>query len=132
VETVMKCREAKNIYFREFGGAMLLYLAVLFVAVWSARGMPHGLTRTLVLLTPMIPVGLIVWAVARSLPRMDEFMRRQSLENFAIAAAVTAGWTFTYGFLEIAGFPRLSMLMVWPVMGFVWAGLGCARMLSSR
>ena len=50
----------------------------------------------------------------------------------AIAAAVTAGWTFTYGFLENAGYPRLSMFIVWPVMGAVWGLLACIDTLRHR
>ena len=43
---------------------------------------------------------------------MDEYQRATYLETFAIGAAVTAGVTFTFGFLENAGFPRLSMFTV--------------------
>ena len=49
-----------------------------------------------------------VWAIVRQFGRMDEFVRLRSLENFAIAAAVTACVSFTYGFLEGAGFPKLA------------------------
>jgi hypothetical protein len=41
-------------------------------------------------------------------------------EHLAIAAAVTAAITFAYGFLELAGFPRLSMFFVWPLMAVAW------------
>jgi hypothetical protein len=49
------------------------------------------------------------------------------LEDVAVAAAVTAGASLTYGFLENAGFPKLSMFVVWPVMGAVWFALACIR-----
>ncbi|MEA1674025.1 hypothetical protein [Nitrospirillum sp. BR 11163] len=38
------------------------------------------------------------------------------LVAIGFAFAGTALLTFTYGFLEVAGFPRLSMFMVWPLM----------------
>ena len=59
-------------------------------------------------------------------------MRLRSLEGLAIAAAVTAGLTFTYGFLESAGFPKVSMFWVWGVMGTVWAAHTALRCLFSR
>lgn len=34
---------------------------------------------------------------------------------------------FTYGFLETAGYPRLSMFTVWPLMGGVGGALTCIR-----
>ena len=64
--------------------------------------------------------------------RSDEFIRKTTLEHIAIAAAITAGWTFTYGFLENAGFPRLSMFTVWPVMGAAWALLAIAENFRHR
>jgi hypothetical protein len=68
----------------------------------------------------MIGVLLMLWAITRQVLRSDEFMRKNQVENFALAAAVTAGLSFTYGFLENAGFPRLSMFLVWGVMGMTW------------
>ena len=47
---------------------------------------------------------------------MGHRIRRFLLESVALAAAITAGLTFTYGFLETAGFPRLSMFSVWCVL----------------
>jgi hypothetical protein len=48
------------------------------------------------------------------------------------AGAVTAGLTFTYGFLEGAGFPKLSMFWVWGLMGGTWAAVAGLRCLVSR
>jgi len=97
-----------------------LYTAVLFGSIALAKQMDPGATRTVLLLTPMIPVLLAVWAIARQFARMDEFVRLRSLEGLAIAAGVTAGLSLTYGFLESAGFPKISMFWVWPVMGATW------------
>jgi hypothetical protein len=63
---------------------------------------------------------------------MDEYLRLQMLGDIAIAAAVTSGWTFTYGFLENTGFPRLSMFTVLPAMFGVWGFLAIFRSLSRR
>ena len=123
-------RNAK--YVRELGGALVLYVAVLVVALSVGKGMQPGVDQTLLFVSPMIPFMLAVWAVVRQIRRSDEFIRKTTLEHIAVAAAVTAGWTFTYGFLENAGFPRLSMFTVWPVMGAAWALLAIAENFRHR
>ena len=125
-------RDVKKKYTRELGGALAIYVAVLFGSLTLARGVDPGVARTALLLTPLVPVVLAVWAIARQFRRMDEFVRLQSLESVAIAAAVTAGWTLTYGFLENAGFPRLSMFWVWPIMGAVWGLHSCLRVSLNK
>jgi len=125
-------REAKRKYQKELFGAMVLYLAALFGSNYLGKSMDPGPARTALLLTPIIPVLLVIWAIARQFGRMDEFVRLRTLESFAIAGAVTAGVTVTYGFLEGAGFPKLSMFWVWPVMGFVWGVVACGRCLVSK
>ena len=128
----MREQTARSMYLKELGGSLVLYAIVLFTAVGVARGMPEGTLRTAILVSPMLPFLLAVWAVFRGLRRSDEFIRLIALENIGIAAAVTAGWTFTYGFLETAGFPRLSMFTVWPVMGAVWGIAQCFARLRNR
>jgi hypothetical protein len=120
-------KRMNRIYLRELGGALLVYVAILVSAIKFGRPMDEGILRTLVLASPMIGFCLGVWAVARHVRRVDEFIRQSTLETLAIAAAVTAGLTFTYGFLETAGYPKLSMFTVWPVMGGVWGALTCIR-----
>jgi hypothetical protein len=124
----MKEREANQKYRLELFSAMLVYLVVLTGSIMVAKPMEPGIARTLLLITPVIPLMLSIWAIARHFKRMDEFLRMRSLEGLAVAAAITAGLSLTYGFLESAGFPKLSMFWVWGVMGLAWglhAGLRC-------
>ena len=125
-------REAKRKYFWELGLSMALYAVVLAVSLRVTEKMEDGLARTLIALAPAIPIVITVWVIARQFRRMDEFVRLRSLESIAIAAGVTAGLTFTYGFLENAGYPRLSMFWVWGIMGFTWGTHACLRCLWSR
>ena len=126
--------EQKNAvrYIREMLGAIFIYALMLVLVHQFGFHMHEGLVRTMVLVSPMVPVLLVVWAVVRQIRRVDEYQRLQALENIAIAASVTVGWTFTYGFLENAGFPRLSMFTVWEVMGTVWAVVAITRMMANR
>lgn len=103
-------------YLREMAGAILVYAVLLMASIRFGRPMDDGPLRILVLLSPMIGFCLALWAIARHLGRVDEYLRRFLLESFALAAALTAGLTFSYGFLETAGYPRLSMFSVWVVL----------------
>jgi hypothetical protein len=122
----------KWLYLKEMSGAMVLYLVVLVLALTIGRRIPRGPLQTLVYVSPMLPFLLAVWAVVRQIRRSDEFMRKTVVEHVAITAAVTAGWTFTYGFLENAGYPKLSMFTVWPAMGAVWAILAIVEIVRHR
>jgi hypothetical protein len=128
----MKEREVNSRYRVELLSALALYVAVLFGSIMVARGMEPGWSRTALLLTPVVPVMLAVWAIARHFGRMDEFVRLRSLESLAAAAGVTAALSLTYGFLESAGFPKLSMFWVWAVMGATWGLAALVRGMLSR
>ena len=122
----------KWLYFREMAAALGLYTFVLVLALIVGRRIPPGPLQTAVYLSPMLPFLLAVRAVVRQIRRSDEFMRKTVVEHIAISAAVTAGWTFTYGFLENAGYPKLTMFTVWPVMGAVWAILAVLENVRHR
>lgn len=125
-------KQIARVYFKELFGAIVLYMILLFASVKFGRPMEEGVARTVVLLSPMIGFGLACAAVARQLGRSDEYMRLMALENIAIAAAATAGLSFSYGFMETAGYPRLSMFSVWIVMGAVWGVVQFARCRIGR
>lgn len=119
-------------YHRELFGALAIYAVILVLTIMYGRGMPEGIVRTLVLASPMIGFFLAIWAIARHLKRIDEYLRQFTLENIALAGAVTAGLTFTYGFMETAGYPKLSMFSVWMVMCGSWGVLTFARGWMNR
>lgn len=119
-------------YQKELGFALLLYMALLVGALLLSADMQAGDLRTALLLSPMLAFALAVRAIVRLVRDTDEFLRKSMLEQLAIAAAGTAGITFTYGFLEMAGFPKLSMFMVWPLMGALWVAASVAHWLRSR
>ena len=122
-------REVNRKYRWELSLSLLIYCAVLIGSLQIARQLEPGVLRTMVALLPTIPVALVIWAIARQFGRMDEFQRLRALESIAVAAAVTAALTFTYGFLEGLGFPRLSMFWVWGLTGITW---GLHSALRSR
>lgn len=119
-------------YHRDLWSSVLVYVVLLVGSIYFARPMAQGVVRTVIMVTPMIGFGLMIRAMARHLSRIDEYQRIRMLETFAIAAAITAGLSFTYGFLETAGFPKISMFSVWMVMGASWGLVGAVRGLLKR
>jgi hypothetical protein len=120
-------REATKRGNLELLASIAVYTLILIPAIYFGSTMEDGAARTAVMLSPMIGFMLALWAIIRQFRRVDEFIRLRTLENIAVAAAVTAGVTFSYGFLENVGYPRLSMFVVWPVMGAVWGVLAIVR-----
>jgi len=116
-------------YAVELVGALVAYGLVLVGVNWLAKaGMVADGARIPVALLPMLPCLVAAWVILRHARRMDEFQRKLQFEAVVFAFAGTALLTFTYGFLEGQGLPRLSMFTVWPVMGTLWgAGLALAN-----
>jgi hypothetical protein len=128
----MRERAIRNAYLKELFGSLAVYMVVLFAAIHWGKPMPEGWLRTVVLLSPMIGFLLMIWAIARHIGRIDEYMRQLILETLSISAAITAAITFSYGFLETAGYPKISMFTVWTIMGASWAVVCGVRWLLNR
>ncbi|THC46901.1 hypothetical protein C2862_01145 [Massilia sp. Mn16-1_5] len=117
---------------RELIASIALYTIILMAAIRFGRPMEPGVLRTVVLLTPMIGFAAALWAIVRQIQRADEYIRMRLLENVALGAAITAGLTFTYGFLETAGYPKLSMFTVWCVLCLSVAAVQLIRKVLDR
>lgn len=128
----MKEKEKAKVYVKELIASLVLYTVVLMAAVHFGKQMEAGNLKTAVMVSPMVGMIAAFWAMARAYQRMDEYIRRVLLENMAIAAVATIGWTFTYGFMETAGYPKLSMFSVWVGFGSVWGAVSCLRNWFSR
>jgi hypothetical protein len=121
-----------RVYYREMAASLAVYTALLLASARFGRPMADGVARTFILASPMIGFGLMIWSIARQLSRIDEYRRQRLLNALAIVAAVTAGLSFTYGFLETAGYPHLSMFTVSIVMGATMAIVCLVRALRER
>lgn len=108
-------------YFGELVGSLSLFFLVQALSMKIERTVPAGSMRTLVLFSPMLPFLLMIGAVVRYFRKVDEYMRLKILENLAMTAAATGILTFTYGYLEAVGLPRLSMTVIMPTMGVISA-----------
>jgi hypothetical protein len=116
-------------YLKELASTLAVYAAVL---VGSIELLTHVDVarpwRDLIALSPMLPAAATAWVILRELRRMDELQLRIQLEALGFSFAGTAILTFSYGFLEGLGYPRLSMFTVWPLLAVLWqVGLMLAR-----
>jgi hypothetical protein len=114
---------AARAYMIQFLSAMGAYSILIIVSVTLLINNPTASWRGLVAVLPVIPATLVVLAVVRYIGRMDELQRRIHLDAIGFAFGATALLTFTWGLLENAGFPRLSMVWVLPLMAALW-GIG--------
>lgn len=88
------------------------YWCSLAIAAMSAYYIPPGPIRTAVMLIPILG-AILSMAVAYWLyEACDEFVRIQLLKAVAVTAIIVAACTLGYFFLELAGFPRVSMLWI--------------------
>lgn len=117
--------QAAKTYAREFVIAMVLYIVLLISVVLLLRNIEGTVWRALLAVLPVIPVGFGMSAFIRFLNRMDELQQRIQLAGIAFAAGAVGMLSFTYGFLELAGFPRISWLWIFPALIMLW-GLGVA------
>jgi len=107
-------------FLMEFAVVMVVYILCVVVSSSLVRSMPDGVAKIALALLPVIPMIAMAVSIVRRVNAMDEMGRKIQLEALAVAFVCTALTTFSYGFLETAGFPRLSAFMVWPIMGGVW------------
>ena len=96
------------------------YVVILVPVLWWLNTRPDTLWRVPVALLPVLPIVYGLWSMRKYFREADEMVKRIQLEGFSIGFAGAAMTTLTYGFLEIAGFPRLSAWWYWSAMGFFW------------
>ena len=132
METGMKQKQVLSRYLREMGLALAVYAVLLVGSIKFGRPLPEGMLRTVALMAPMLGFIGMIWAIARHVGGIDEYQRKFILDTWAIAAALTAAATFSYGFLETAGYPKISMFSVWIIMCGAWGIVCIARVVSQR
>ena len=103
------------------GGWTLAYVVVMTAAVYLAVGYPQlGNWRTAIMLLPLIPAfGILRFTIAQ-FRRSDEMMKRNQLIAVAWAFGITQFLMITYCMLEVAGFARLPMWIVFTAMQAIW------------
>ena len=101
--------------------AITFYVVILIISLKALTHIENQSLKVLVSLLPVLPVILVIWVISRQFIRFDELQRKIQLQALAISFLGTAFLTFSYGFLENIGFPKLTMFIVWPMMGTFWS-----------
>ena len=102
--------------------AFLAYALTLVVSLrLLAGGIDDRAAEIAVSLAPVLPTIAVCLCIVRQIRRMDEMQRALQFEALALSFAATALLTFSYGFLENVGFPKLSFFVVLPLMCALWA-----------
>lgn len=108
--------------------AFLVYVLVVLYVMPLADHLTLPWLKAIVVLSPMLPVLFIAWAVSRYVNRCDEMERRQHLEAAGIAVIVVSLVSMSLGLLAAAKLitvnGALVLLMVLPTLCVVY-GLAC-------
>lgn len=121
-------------YMREFLPPMLGYVVVLTGSVSLLQRIDEpAWLRTLVALTPVLPIGLAVRAIARHIRAIDELQQRIELEAVSIATALVSMGYLAGGFLQQAKVIDVpaGAAMIW-VFPSVCLTYGIAKAVVSR
>jgi uncharacterized membrane protein YraQ (UPF0718 family) len=101
------------------------YWCQVAIAAWAHHFLPAGGVRTALVLAPTLS-AVLVFAVTRWLYlASDEYFRARVLQAATTTAALLAFLATVYCFVELLGYPRLSLL--WPLL--VGWGIFGAQML---
>jgi hypothetical protein len=88
------------------------YWTTLAAAAWGWRYIPAGTMRGSLAMIPILLALFIAGNAYWIYDACDEFIRLRILKCVVITAIVVAAGTLGYFFMELSGFPRLSMLAV--------------------
>ena len=111
-----------RIYTRNFLLAFVVYAILIFVSAALLKRNPEASWRFFVAILPMLPLIFAFRAFLHYLSNIDELQQRIQLQALGFAAGATGMVTLTYGLLENAGLPRLSMTWVFPLLCLLWGG----------
>lgn len=111
--------------------AFLVYMLVVLYVMPLANRLTLPWLKAVVVLSPMLPVLFIAWAVIRCVNRCDEMERRQHLEAAGFAVVVVGVACMSLGLLAaaklVAANGPLVLLMVLPALCVVY-GVACTRL----
>ncbi len=126
-----RIKKAGKRYLLEFGGAMTLYVVVLFASIYAAKGIEQGPTLTALALAPIAPVVLACIAFFRFYLNMDERERRIHADAAAFSLVIGIFAALTLGFLHSFGVFKFEWDMLWfgPFLIGLWGAVRCVLRL---
>jgi len=113
----------------EFVIGMGLY-AVLLIAMLRLLPLSRWIPgRVLLAALPIVGVYIVLRSISRAIQGMDELQQRIQFEAAAFSLAGTGFLTFTFGLLENALVPPISLTWVLPMMAVLW---GIGQLIATR
>ena len=106
---------AKRRYTIRFLSAMLVYSVLIAITGPTIRNVDPTWAKVLLALLPIIPIGVALSELLRFVASLDELQRRVQFEAVATAGVLTCMLSFAWGMLEIAGLPKLPIVLVTPL-----------------
>jgi peptidoglycan/LPS O-acetylase OafA/YrhL len=103
-----------------FWTAIGAYVVLILLSTWFLNRMDESNWRYLIAVLPVAPTAVAGIALVNGIRQLDELQRRIHSEAAVISAVATALITFSYGLLENAGLPSLSVIFVLPLMVMIW------------
>ena len=107
-------KELQKHYMRRFMVSMFAYVATILSSVYYLKDIDIGVLERFIAVTPMIPIVFATISLVKAVREMDELEQRIQKEATVTAAIIVGLLTFTYGFLEGVGFPRLEVIWILP------------------
>ena len=77
--------------------------------------------ETPLVLLPLLPAAVTVWAFLRMVRQTDELERRINYQALALAFGVTFAASLLWSVLEDVGLPRVSSFWWWLLLAISWA-----------
>jgi len=106
---------AKRRYMFRFLAAMMVYSILIMITGRSIRLVDPTWAKVLLSLLPIIPIGVALSELLRFVASLDELQRRVQFEAVATAGVLTCMLSFAWGMLEMAGLPKLPIVLVTPL-----------------
>lgn len=115
-------KPAAKTYARSFGLSMVAYVAAILVInnVPGIDEMPLWQAGFIALL-PIVPITFAIKAELAYVRSWDELHKQMVLEGVVIGFLIVGLGTFSYGFLENVGFPKLDTIWIFPLLIFAQA-----------
>ncbi|MBK8068522.1 MAG: hypothetical protein IPK27_13115 [Rhodanobacteraceae bacterium] len=108
-------KAALHRYRARFMGAMAVYAALIVLMLRLVKGVEPLWAKAIMVLVPMVPIVVALSEMLRFFASLDELERRVHFEAVTTAAILTCMLTFAWGLLELAGLPKVPVLMVLPL-----------------
>lgn len=122
--------ESNKQYRRQMLIWAVTYCVVTYASVYTLKnaGIEHFGLRTLIALTPMLPLAWVGFIIMRFIRSLDELQQKMQLEAVVFSAVMTALLTGAYGFMEGVGYPKLDTIWILPMLMILWVvGQALAR-----